>query len=107
AFEKKGPVSFLDLAKGAHRSERVADQLTIHRNQAVAPCQLQEFIKLRTVTHAKLQKSGVRNQGSGIRGQESGVRNQESGVRDQRSEVRAEVRIAWLLIPDSCLTPAS
>ena len=45
ALEQEGPVPFLDLAEGADRGQRIADELAIDRHQARVPSQLREFIE--------------------------------------------------------------
>src|SRR5437899_3030507 len=47
AFKEEGPVAFLNLAEGAHRSERVSDQLAVNGNQAGRAGELHEFVKRR------------------------------------------------------------
>ena len=45
ALEEERPVALLDLAEGADRRERVADELAVDRHHAVAARQLDEFLE--------------------------------------------------------------
>src|SRR5438552_2144868 len=52
ALEQERPITFLNLAEGADRRERVADQLAIDRHDPGVAGQLGEFFKGRQIAHA-------------------------------------------------------
>ncbi len=64
ALEQKRPVAFLNLAEGADRRQRVADELAIDRHQAHRPGgragQGNEFLEAGTMAHARGSHSGTK-----------------------------------------------